>query len=223
MTAIEAVLFDWDDTLAGGWEIAWTAALHETLAANGYTIALPTIEDLIGTPSLEVIRQLTGLDAADVRRIYEDYAHAYIARHARHERPLDGAAELLDSLDDAGVRLAVVTNKRERTVGAVLDHFGWAHRFEAVVGGDTTAHLKPHPAPALAAVSRLGIPPTACLLIGDAVLDIQCGLAAGLGGVICVTSTEERAALEAAGATHVVGNLHEARTLLLDLARAVPR
>ena len=48
------------------------------------------------------------------------------------------------------------------------------------MGGDTTAHTKPHPAPLLEAARRLGVEPGACLYVGDDERDILAGRAAGM-------------------------------------------
>jgi phosphoglycolate phosphatase len=50
----------------------------------------------------------------------------------------------------------------------------------AVVGGDTTPHPKPHPAPLLEAARRLSLPPADCIYVGDDERDILAGLAAGM-------------------------------------------
>jgi phosphoglycolate phosphatase-like HAD superfamily hydrolase len=52
-----------------------------------------------------------------------------------------------------------------------------------VVGGDTTPHAKPHPAPLLEAARQLGLPPARCLYVGDDERDMVAGLAAGMGTV----------------------------------------
>ncbi|HZD21148.1 MAG TPA: HAD-IA family hydrolase, partial [Burkholderiales bacterium] len=49
-----------------------------------------------------------------------------------------------------------------------------------VICGDSTAHLKPHPAPLLAAAEKLGLAPRDCLYVGDDLRDIQAARAAGM-------------------------------------------
>ncbi|MDO8275773.1 MAG: HAD-IA family hydrolase, partial [Serpentinimonas sp.] len=52
-----------------------------------------------------------------------------------------------------------------------------------VIGGDTTPHPKPHPAPLLEAARRLGLAPERCIYVGDDRRDIEAGRAAGMGTV----------------------------------------
>jgi phosphoglycolate phosphatase len=51
------------------------------------------------------------------------------------------------------------------------------------VGGDTTPHPKPHPAPLLEAARQVGVQPIDCVYVGDDVRDVQAGKAAGMGTV----------------------------------------
>jgi phosphoglycolate phosphatase len=53
----------------------------------------------------------------------------------------------------------------------------------AVVGGDSTPHAKPHPAPLLEAARQLGIAPSQCIYVGDDERDVIAGRAAGMGTV----------------------------------------
>jgi len=51
---------------------------------------------------------------------------------------------------------------------------------DCVSCGDTTPHLKPHPAPLLHAAEQLGLAPKDCLYLGDDLRDIQAARAAGM-------------------------------------------
>jgi phosphoglycolate phosphatase len=49
-----------------------------------------------------------------------------------------------------------------------------------VVGGDSTPHLKPHPASLLLAADQLDLEPARCFYLGDDLRDIQAARAAGM-------------------------------------------
>ena len=51
---------------------------------------------------------------------------------------------------------------------------------KTVISGDTTAHAKPHPAPILEAMKRMGLRAEECVYIGDDERDIVAGKAAGV-------------------------------------------
>jgi phosphoglycolate phosphatase len=52
-----------------------------------------------------------------------------------------------------------------------------------VVCGDTTPHLKPHPASLLHAAKELALAPRDCVYLGDDLRDIQAARAAGMRSV----------------------------------------
>src|SRR5699024_3111585 len=52
------------------------------------------------------------------------------------------------------------------------------------VGGDTTDHIKPHPASLLHASKQTGVHPSRCIYIGDDERDIIAGKAAGMATVV---------------------------------------
>jgi len=76
-------------------------------------------------------------------------------------------------------RLAVCTN-RTTTIGAVLAHHGLAGYFDLVVSAHDVPRPKPHPDELLRALEALGCPPEASLYVGDAAVDMEASLAAGV-------------------------------------------
>ena len=95
-------------------------------------------------------------------------------------RLYEGVGDALTRLESAGVPWGIVTNKPGGLTVPLLEHFGLQARAGVVVSGDTLPQRKPHPAPLLHAAERLGVPPAACIYIGDAERDILAGQAAGM-------------------------------------------
>lgn len=95
-----------------------------------------------------------------------------------------GTREGLAALRALGFKLACVTNKPEANARALLERFGLADAFQAVVGG--SPHLRPKPAPdaLLEAARRLEVPAAASLMVGDSANDAQAARAAGCWGVV---------------------------------------
>jgi phosphoglycolate phosphatase len=91
-----------------------------------------------------------------------------------------GMAELIDQLENRGLRWGIVTNKAERFALPLMRQLGYGTRSACIIGGDTTGHMKPHPAPLLAAAKILDLPPAQCVYVGDDERDIKAGNAAGM-------------------------------------------
>ena len=97
-------------------------------------------------------------------------------------QPFEGIRAVLHRLTDAGLSWGVVTNKAERFALPLVRALRLGA--EVVVGGDTTGHTKPHPAPLLEAAQRLNVQPQACLYVGDDVRDVMAGRAAGMATAV---------------------------------------
>jgi pyrophosphatase PpaX len=91
-----------------------------------------------------------------------------------------GAEEALLALRDQGVRLAVVTSKLHATAERHLQTMGLAYLFEAIIGADDCANLKPHPEPFQCGLAALGLEPEGVVGVGDTPHDIASARGAGL-------------------------------------------
>jgi HAD superfamily hydrolase (TIGR01509 family) len=100
--------------------------------------------------------------------------HAATARYV----PVPGSLEMLAGLARS-YPLALVTSRNASDAQTYLKQFGLADTFQVVVTRDDLRQLKPHPAPFNLAAKRLGINPTACVLIGDTSLDLRAGRGSG--------------------------------------------
>lgn len=96
----------------------------------------------------------------------------------------DGVAPMLKQLEQAGYTWGIVTNKLEYLALPLIRHLGLEAGCAVTVGGDTTPHTKPHPAPLLYAAEKTGFDPKDCLYVGDDLRDIQAGQAAGMATMI---------------------------------------
>jgi phosphoglycolate phosphatase-like HAD superfamily hydrolase len=87
--------------------------------------------------------------------------------------------------------------------------------FTVVTANDTQKH-KPHADPFELGMQRLGVTPDQAVAFGDHKVDMQTAIAAGIGNRVGVThGFDDREALVADGATHVVDSLEEMTNLLL--------
>lgn len=91
-----------------------------------------------------------------------------------------GMSALVDALEAQGLPWGIVTNKAMRFAAPLMQALGYAARAACIIGGDSTPHMKPHPAPLLAAATHIGLTPADCLYVGDDERDIRAGKAAGM-------------------------------------------
>jgi pyrophosphatase PpaX len=91
-----------------------------------------------------------------------------------------GTMETLARLKDAGLLLGVATSKGIPAATRGLNLFGLTPFFDTLVTIEDTERHKPYPDPLLVASQRLGVPPAEMIYIGDALVDIKAGKAAGM-------------------------------------------
>lgn len=179
---IRAVLFDLDGTLVDSAPDLGAAADRMRVARGLPSLPLAQYRPMAGAGARGMIGVAFGHgpDHPDFPALREEFFANYEACMAERTRPFEGVELLVQQLQAQGLAWGVVTNKMERfalPLTARLPLFGSA---ATVVGGDTTPHPKPHPAPLLEAARRLGLPPEHCLYVGDDERDIVAGRAAGM-------------------------------------------
>jgi len=184
----QAILFDLDGTLAD------TApdlgnALNRQLTERGHQ-ALPI--SVIRKVASSGARGLIGLgfnltpEDAGYEALKDEFLNYYEAALCQDTRLFDGMAELLDALDARHLPWGIVTNKSARFTVPLMAQLDLSPRAACVVSGDTTPHLKPHPASLLHASEFLRVPPPECIYVGDDHRDVQAALAAGMLPVVAL-------------------------------------
>jgi phosphoglycolate phosphatase len=211
---VRAALFDLDGTLVDSLETI-AAATVEAFARHGYRVNADEINPRIGPPMEVIARELAGAAPDEAQAMYETYQDLYYTEYIQRTPPHVGAQALLNAMCDAGVALAIVTNKNEYGGRLMVKVQGWDGRFGSIVGRDSASHYKPHPAPALHALRELGVAPADAAFVGDTEADMACARDAGMRYVIGMTGAHTADVLLASGATHVADALAEVGALLL--------
>ncbi len=110
----------------------------------------------------------------------------------------------LDDLRAAGLRLALATGSDRPKLEGNLAAIGVPEStFDVVVSAEQISHRKPDPETFLQAISRLGLPPSRCLVVEDARNGVLAGVAAGCS-VLGISSSQPGVVLRGAGAWVVV-------------------
>ena len=115
---------------------------------------------------------------ADYDAMKDEFLGNYAAAICVHTRLFPGMSELIDQLAARRIAWGIVTNKATRFTSPLVREL--AVTPACVVCGDSTPHLKPHPAPLLLAAKQLHLPPADCVYVGDDLRDIQAARAAGM-------------------------------------------
>ena len=172
--ALDAILFDLDDTLVMGDKVelhARVSAIKDLLDADISEDELVKILQTEGYAAMidaflsahndkhpdQLIDKSQYIETN--KRISGDFDHLL--------ELADGAHELLDELDRYHVKKAIVSARGPASLPRVLETHQFTARFDAVVHGQET-NSKPHPAPIGLALKKLGnIAGNRAMMIGD--------------------------------------------------------
>ncbi len=198
---LPALLFDMDGTLLDSIELIVESAVHAFDGRPGPRPTRAEWQALIGT-SLDSMLARWAMDDADAAFLKARYRSFQIENHDRLVRLYDGVEDTLRALHAAGHPMAIVSSKLDGGIRRSMDYFKLTPLFDAIVGIEHTVHHKPHPAPVLYALGKLGVGPLDAVFIGDSPHDVEAAKAAGVR-VIAVTwgaySRAEIAPLEPEG------------------------
>lgn len=202
------LLFDLDGTLIDSRALVTQASIEALRRGAGVTVAATEIEPTLSWTVTDRFHKFAPNRARDLVDLYSELYRANIAT----ARPFPGIPEMLAALRESHVLRAVVTSRRRATADPALRAHGLLPFFQAVICEEDVAAPKPAPDPVRAASTLLGVPPSAAMMIGDSVLDIFSGRAAGARTGAALWGTGERDALLAADADYAFENPGEVVT-----------
>lgn len=176
----EAILFDNDGVLVDT-ERLYFRANQEALASVGVTLDEATYVELFLRDGLGAwhLAEARGVDADGIEALRALRDARYFALLDEEEILVPGVARLLPELARR-YRLAIVTSSEPGPFARTHARTGFLPHFELVLTKGDYPRSKPHPEPYLAAVARLGVPPSRCLVIEDSERGLRAAKAAGL-------------------------------------------
>jgi phosphoglycolate phosphatase len=185
MMASKAVLFDFDGTLADT-ASDLSRALNRVRADRGLDeVPLAQLRGHASAGARGLLQAGMGIlqEHEEYKALRESFLRHYAENICVDTRLFPGIETLLADIEARGLRWGIVTNKSTNLTRRLVEVLGLDKRVACVVCGDTTPHLKPHPASLLHAANELKLAPSACVYLGDDLRDILAAQAAGMPSV----------------------------------------
>lgn len=196
------VIFDLDGTLLDTIGDLAAAANH-VCRRNGWPEhTVDEIMHMVGHGIPNLVKQFSPADVRSPLILINTTAQfsQYYGDHSMElTKPYDGMPELAARLREAGVRLAVCSNKADRFSQAIVEHY-FPGVFDFVRGNLSGQPVKPDPASVFEIMTALDAQPESTLMVGDSSVDIRTGHNAGLKACGVTWGFRDRASLVEAGA-----------------------
>lgn len=154
-------------------------------------------------------------DTSTMERTLEIYRCAYGRNWHRKTKPYSGISETLDELHQAGVPMAVLSNKPQHFTTLCMNHFFPNGPFRPILGQRGGIPRKPDPAAAREISAILGMSPAKIAFVGDTMTDMLTGSAAGMGCLGVAWGFRPVTELISSGAHAIVQRPDDLRTFFL--------
>ncbi len=211
---IEAVLFDLDGTVANTNELIYESFRRLFYDKMKLEVGDEEIYSLFGEPLQNSLLKY----AEDTRELISYFRSFNESNHDEMIRPFEGVEEALRMLKDRGLKLGIVTSKRERMAKRSLMMLGLLDYFDVIITPEATELHKPQPEPLYKACELLdGIDPKNTLMVGDSSYDILCGNRAGAVSVAVSYTLIQPETIKAADPHYTVDDLRELVGIIEEL------
>jgi HAD superfamily hydrolase (TIGR01509 family) len=214
------VIWDLDGVLADTTE-AHFQAWAQALTAYGIPLDRVAFDRVFGMNNVGTLTVLLGRPPTrrEVNNI-ADYKERIFRQEARRSiRPMSGAVQLLDKLEQRGWLQAVASSAPQENIDLIVEAFGIRRYFVAILSGARLPVGKPDPELFLAAARALQLPPEHCVVIEDAPVGVEAACRAGMP-CIALATTRPREALGPGRVFDTLASVTE--EIVADALRAGP-
>jgi len=182
LAEVRAVLFDLDGTLADTAPDLGRALNRLRAEHNLEPLPIGVTRTHASSGARGLLKAGFGLtpESEGYDALRDRFLELYAENLCVDTRLFDGVPELLSTIEARPLPWGIVTNKAKRFTEPLLRTLVIGHRAACIVSGDSTPHIKPHPAPLQLAATLLSLPPADCVYVGDDLRDVQAARAAGM-------------------------------------------
>jgi len=188
-TDIQLAIFDMDGTMFDTERLSnmgWKQAIAHQIQDISDELFDKTFHSMLGTNNANCRRiageLLPGFDFDKGNAACCAFMDEYMEINGVPIKP--GLFELLDKLDELGIKKCVATSTDRKRATHKLKMANVAHRFEVIVGGDEVKVSKPDPEIFLKAANACGIAPENCIVLEDSAAGAMGGYHAGMRVIV---------------------------------------
>lgn len=181
------VIFDLDGTLLDTIEDLSLAANY-TLKKMGYKChSVAKLQGMVGggiSKLLERAMPESMRCPENIQRARSIFMPYYYDNIYVHTKPYGGVYEMLHSLKEKGCKMAVASNKFQKGVDKLIQHFFPSFEFVDVLGSESGFALKPNPKMVAYLTKKAGVALENVCMVGDSWVDYNTAISAGVNSLL---------------------------------------
>ena len=210
------VIFDLDGTLLNTIDDLADTGNHVCTLHGWPTHTVDAFKLMVGNGIPKLVERFApqGTSQEMLDQAYQEFMDWYGVHKEDKTAPYAGMPEVAKALREAGVSIAVLSNKADGMAGPVVEHY-YPGIFPVVQGALPGLPTKPDPTLLYKLMERLGATREDTLFVGDSNVDIRTAKNGGLTGCGVLWGFRSREELEAAGADVIVSTPQELQDLIL--------
>nr|WP_220185981.1 pyrophosphatase PpaX [Paenactinomyces guangxiensis] len=158
-----------DGTLINTNDLILASFMH---TLNAHCPGKYTEADVLACMGEPLLDQMERFDPAQAEQMVQTYHTHNVAHHDDYVKEFPHVREVLGRLQEAGVKMGVVSNKRRKVVEMGLKLFGLDRFMQVVICYGEAEKAKPEPDMILLALEKLGAMPEQTLMVGDSRYDL---------------------------------------------------
>ena len=212
------VIFDLDGTLLNTLEDLHDAGNWVCRKRGWPTHTLDEYRYFVGNGMQKLVERFSPAYARtpeELAKTLEEYIPYYNLHKEDKTAPYPGMVEAARTLREAGVSIAVLSNKADHLAGPVVEGY-YPGIFPIIQGALPEFPTKPDPTLLHRLMDRMGADPEKTLFVGDSDVDIQTAKNGKLTSCGVLWGFRSREELIAAGADHLAETAEELAKLLLN-------
>lgn len=212
----EHVIFDLDGTLLNTIDDLADTGNHVCTLHGWPTHTVDAFKLMVGNGIPKLVERFApqGTSQEVLDQAFQEFMDWYGVHKEDKTAPYAGMPEVAKALREAGVSIAVLSNKADVMAGPVVEHY-YPGIFPVVQGALPGLPTKPDPTLLHKLMDRLGATQEDTLFVGDSNVDICTAKNGGLTGCGVLWGFRSREELEAAGADVIVSTPQELLDLIL--------
>lgn len=173
MKQYQCVIFDWDGTLINSERKIVLSIQHAAAECGLPVLSYDQSKQIIGLSLEKAIEGLYPQATADqVNQMANSYSKNFLEDSEEPMVPFEGATDLLQSLNDAGVKVAVATGKSRRGLNQIMTEVEFEHYFH-MTRTPVESASKPDPLMLAQILDAFNLTASQAVMVGDTEFDLQ--------------------------------------------------